>query len=74
MSNKFLFNMIITIDRKIKRKSRSRSRSKGKDKDSKYVTSNTRATVPVKLEGEDAELASIKVNFYITTFYIEYFV
>lgn len=46
------------------RKSRSRSRSRSQDKDKgKYVTSNTRATIPMKLDGEDKELLSIKHQY-----------
>lgn len=36
---------------------RSRSKSKEREKEhSRYITSNTRATVPLKLEGEDKEI------------------
>ncbi|KAM3141791.1 hypothetical protein pb186bvf_006113 [Paramecium bursaria] len=45
-----------------KKRSRSRSNSKSREKNSKYITSNTRATVPVKMEG-DQEIISIKMQY-----------
>ncbi|CAD8185399.1 unnamed protein product [Paramecium pentaurelia] len=46
-----------------KKRSKSRSRSKSKEKNNRYITSNTRATVPVKMDGENQELMHIKMQY-----------